>query len=145
MNDFLLYLGLFATSIAAGSFVPLPSEAAFVALLLTSDLSLWALLATATAGNVAGSALNWLIGLGAAQFQNRRWFPVSAEALERARNWYHRYGRWSLLMSWVPIIGDPLTVAAGLMREPLWSFLLIVSVAKFVRYAVLAGVTLNLV
>ena len=143
MSDFFLYLGLFATSIAAGSFIPLPSEAAFVALLLTSDLALWALLATATTGNVAGSVLNWLIGLGAGRLEGSRWFPVSPEGLARARGWYHRYGRWSLLMSWVPIIGDPLTVAAGLMREPLWSFLLIVSVAKFIRYAVLAGVTLN--
>lgn len=115
-----------------------------MALIVTSDLALWALLVTATAGNVAGSAINWLLGLGAGRLAGRRWFPVTSGGLERARAWYHRYGRWSLLMSWVPIIGDPLTVAAGLMREPLWSFLLIVSIAKFVRYAVLAGVTLNL-
>ena len=114
-----------------------------MALLLTSDLALWALLATATTGNVAGSALNWFIGLGAGRLEGSRWFPVSPDGLAKARSWYHRYGRWSLLMSWVPVIGDPLTVAAGLMREPLWSFLLIVSVAKFIRYAVLAGVTLS--
>ncbi|MCB1446738.1 MAG: DedA family protein [Rhizobiaceae bacterium] len=143
MTEFLLYLGLFATSMAAGSFLPLPSEAAFVALVVASDLAFWGLLLTATVGNVAGSAINWLLGLGASRFEGRKWFPVSGESLAKARGWYHRYGRWSLLMSWVPIIGDPLTVAAGLMREPLWSFLLIVSVAKFVRYAVLAGVVLN--
>jgi membrane protein YqaA with SNARE-associated domain len=145
LTELLLYLGLFATSVAAGSFLPLPSEAAFVALLISSDLALWGLLMTATMGNVAGSAINWLLGLGATRFVGRRWFPVSGEGLDRARNWYHRYGRWSLLMSWVPIIGDPLTVAAGLMREPLWSFILIVSVAKFIRYAVLAGVALHVV
>lgn len=76
-----------------------------MALLISSDLALWALLATATVGNVAGSALNWLIGLGAGRFQNRSWFPVSQDGLDRARAWYHRYGRWSLLMSWVPVIG----------------------------------------
>jgi membrane protein YqaA with SNARE-associated domain len=141
----LTYFGLFLTSVAAGSFLPLPSEAAFVALLLTSDLALWALLATATAGNVLGSTINWMLGLGAARFTGRRWFPVTPEALEKGRAWYHRYGRWSLLLSWVPIVGDPLTVAAGLMKEPLWSFLAIVTVAKFVRYAVLAAVTLHLV
>ncbi len=145
MTEFFSLLGLFVTSIVAGSFLPLPSEAAFVALLVTSDLALWALLATATVGNVAGSAINWLLGLGAARFEGRRWFPVSSEALEKGRNWYHRYGRWSLLLSWVPIIGDPLTVAAGLMRDPLWSFLIIVTIAKFIRYAVLAGVTLHLI
>lgn len=120
----------------------MPSEAAFVALLLTSDFAPWALLAIATTGNVSGSAVNWLLGLGAGRFEDRRWFPVSVEALDRARGWYHRYGRWSLLISWVPIVGDPLTIAAGVMREPLWSFLLIVSVAKFARYAMLTAATL---
>lgn len=138
----LTLLGLFATCLAAGSVVPLPSEPAFVALLLTSDFAPWTLLAVATAGNVAGSAFNWLLGLGAGRFEDRPWFPVSAKALGRARSWYHRYGRWSLLMSWVPIIGDPLTIAAGVMREPFWSFLLIVSAAKFTRYAMVASVAL---
>jgi membrane protein YqaA with SNARE-associated domain len=145
MTDVLAYGGLFLTALAAASVLPLSSEAAFVALLLTPGLEPWALLAAATAGNVAGSAINWLLGRGAEQLSDRRWFPVSQQALDRARNWYHRYGRWSLLISWVPIIGDPLTVAAGLMREPLWSFLLIASIAKFGRYAVLAGIAMNVV
>lgn len=144
MADLLVLLGLFATCLAAGSVVPMPSEPAFVALLLTSDIAPWMVLTAATTGNVAGSAINWLIGLGAGRFEGRRWFPVSAPALERARHWYHRYGRWSLLMSWVPVIGDPLTIAAGVMREPFWSFLLIVSVAKLCRYGALAGLALQL-
>lgn len=143
--DLLALLGLFATCLAAGSIVPIPSEAAFVALLLGSDFAPWTLLATSTTGNVTGSTINWLIGRGAARLAGRRWFPVSAKALDRGRSWYHRYGRWSLLMSWIPIIGDPLTITAGVMREPLWSFLLIVSVAKFARYAVLTGATLYFV
>lgn len=143
MTDALAYLGLFMTALAAGSILPLSSEAAFVALLLTGGPDPWALLAAATAGNTAGSAINWLLGRGADRLSGRRWFPVSPRSLERARAWYHRYGRWSLFMSWVPVIGDPLTVAAGLMREPLWSFLLIVLIAKFSRYALVAGVALQ--
>ena len=145
MSDLLALVGLFASCLAAGSVVPIPSEAAFLALLLGSDFTPWTLLVVATAGNVTGSAVNWLIGRGAARLAGRRWFPVSAETLDRGRNWYHRYGRWSLLMSWIPIIGDPLTITAGVMREPLWSFLLIVSTAKFARYAMLAGATLYFV
>lgn len=144
MADFLALLGLFGTCLAAGSIVPVPSEAAFVGLLLGSDISPWLLLAMATAGNLVGSTINWVIGRGAGRFEGRRWFPVKPAALERARAWYHRYGRWSLLASWLPIVGDPLTIAAGLMREPLRFFLPIVFVAKFARYAMLMAITLNL-
>ena len=68
---------------------------------------------------------------------------VGEAALQRAQNWYRRYGKWSLLLSWAPIIGDPLTVAAGIMKEPLPVFLLLVTIAKVGRYVVLALVTLN--
>lgn len=60
-----------------------------------------------------------------------------------AQHWYRRYGRWSLLLSWVPIIGDPLTIAAGVLREPFPVFLLLVATAKIGRYLVLAGIVLN--
>ena len=62
----------------------------------------------------------------------------------RDRHWYGRYGRWSLLLSWLPVIGDPLTLVAGIMREPLWRFMLIVTLAKTLRYTVLAAATLGL-
>lgn len=68
---------------------------------------------------------------------------MSPEKLAKAQAGYHRYGRWSLLLSWVPVIGDPLTVMAGVMKEPFWSFLAIVTVAKAGRYVVLTGLTLG--
>ena len=142
MTDPLALLGLFVTCLAAGSIVPIPSEAAFVALILTGDFSVWTLVAVATVGNVTGSTINWFLGLGAARFEGRPWFPASGRSLERARSWYHRYGRWSLLLSWLPLLGDPLTIVAGVMREPIWFFLIIVSIAKFCRYAMLAAATL---
>ncbi len=86
-----------------------------------------------------------MLGRAALRFRDRRWFPAGPAALERASRWYGRYGRWSLLLSWAPLIGDPLTVAAGILREPLWSFLLLVATAKFARYTVLAFATLQLV
>lgn len=94
------------------------------------------------AGRVLGSAVNWLLGTD--RFRDRKWFPVKPAALDRAAVRYRRYGKWSLLLSWVPIIGDPLTVVAGVLREPLWSFLAIVTVAKAGRYLVLAAATLGL-
>lgn len=76
----------------------------------------------ASLGNVGGSAVNWLLGRGIERFRDRRWFPAGPSALERAQRWYRRYGKWSLLASWVPVIGDPLTVIAGVLREPFPAF-----------------------
>jgi len=137
------YLGLFLTAFAAASVLPLQSEALLVGLLLSEHYLVWALLLVATAGNVLGSALNWLLGRYLERWRAKSWFPVSDQGLEKAQRAYHRYGRWSLLLSWVPIIGDPLTLVAGVMREPLWSFLLIVTLAKATRYLVLATLTLG--
>ena len=69
-------------------------------------------------------------------FRDRPWFPVKAGALDRAQGWYQRYGKWSLLLSWAPVIGDPLTIVAGVLREPLPVFLLLVTIAKVGRYIV---------
>jgi len=142
--DLPAYLGLFIAAFGAATLLPLQSEAVLVGLLLTSDYSIAALLLVATAGNVLGSAVNWVLGRYIERYRNRRWFPLSEEKLGRAQRAYHRYGRWSLLLSWVPVIGDPLTMIAGVMREPLWSFLLIVLVAKATRYMVLAALTLGI-
>ena len=68
---------------------------------------------------------------------------MSPATLARAEKWYRHYGKWSLLLAWVPIIGDPLTVVAGVLRETFWVFLLLVSVAKIGRYLVLAAATLG--
>jgi membrane protein YqaA with SNARE-associated domain len=137
------YAGLFFAAFVAATILPMQSEAVLVALLLVDVHPPWALIAVASVGNVAGSAVNWLLGRGIERFRNRRWFPVKTEALERAQRWYHRYGKWSLLLSWAPIIGDPLTVVAGVLREPFPVFLLLVTVAKVGRYMVLAAATLG--
>lgn len=143
LSDFGAMFGLFMTGLLAGSLVPIPSETALVAMLMRSTYSVWLLLVVSTAGNVAGSVINWLIGRALEKFKHSRWFPANEKQLAKARAWYHKYGRWSLLMSWVPIVGDPLTVVAGIMKEPLWFFLILVTVAKFTRYAVITAITLH--
>jgi membrane protein YqaA with SNARE-associated domain len=137
------YLGLFFTALGAATLLPVQSEVVLVALLLSDAYPVWALLAVASAGNVLGALVNWLLGRYLEHFRHRRWFPISERNLNRAQGWYGHYGHWSLLLSWAPFIGDPLTLAAGIMREPLWRFLLIVGLAKTGRYAVVAALTLG--
>ncbi|MGO4451955.1 YqaA family protein [Phyllobacterium sp. TAF24] len=136
MLDFGVYAGLFAAAFAAATILPMQSEALLAGLLLSHSYPASALIAVASVGNVLGSMVNWLLGCGIEQFRNRKWFPASEAQLDRATRWYQRYGKWTLLLSWVPIIGDPLTVIAGVLREPIWSFVLLVAIAKTVRYLV---------
>lgn len=138
----LAYAGLFASALIAATILPMQSEAVLVELILQGDHPVAALLIVATLGNVLGAVLNWLLGRFLLRFKDKRWFPASAAQLSRAQGWYHRYGRWSLLGSWLPVIGDPITVAAGILREPLPSFLLLVTLAKGFRYLFLAQITL---
>lgn len=137
------YLGLFLAAFGAASLLPLQSEALLVGLLVSERYSITALLLVATLGNVLGSCLNAWLGRFVQLWQDRPWFPISPQRLQTARLRYQHYGRWSLLLSWVPVVGDPLTMIAGMMREPWWSFLLLVTLAKAARYLVLAGLTLG--
>lgn len=135
----MLYLGLFFVAFVAATLLPAQSEAALAALIVQGH-SLWLLLAAATLGNVLGSCVNWWLGRELLRFGERRWFPLKPAQLARAQAWYARYGRWSLLLSWVPVIGDPLTLAAGAMREPLRMFVPLVALAKFARYLAVAAI-----
>jgi len=137
------YLGLFSAAFLAATLLPAQSELVLAGLLVMGDQPAWALIAVATAGNVLGSATNWLIGRYLMHFKDRRWFPAKQTTLDKAEAWYRTYGRWSLLLSWAPVIGDPLTVVAGVLREPLASFCCIVLAAKLGRYLVVAGVALQ--
>lgn len=137
-------VGLFSAALVAATLLPAQSEAVLVALLVADAHPVWVLLIVATAGNVLGLVINWALGRFLIHFSDRKWFPVSQRKLDQAGGWYARWGYWSLLASWVPIIGDPLTLAAGVMREPFWRFVLIVTLAKGGRYLVLAWITLGL-
>lgn len=145
MHDLAILGGLFAIAFVAATILPAQSEAALVALLVAGTYSPVLLVVVASLGNVLGAVVNWTLGRGVERFRDRRWFPVGPAALDRATGWYRRWGRWSLLLSWAPIGGDALTVAAGVLREPLWSFVVLVAIAKTARYAVLAAATLGII
>ena len=144
MVDLGIYAGLFAVAFLAATILPAQSEVGLVALIAVGDQPVVLLVAVASLGNTLGSVVNWALGRGVDQFSNRPWFPVTPDRLDRASRWYRRWGQWTLLLSWVPIIGDPLTVAAGVLREPFLNFLILVAIAKTGRYAVLAGLTSGL-
>lgn len=132
--------GLFAAAFGAATILPFQSEVVFVALQVAGSATVVWLVAVASVGNTLGAVVNYVMGRGIERFRNSRWFPVSDGQLERAQGWYARWGVWTLLMSWAPF-GDGFTVIAGLMRTPVWLFLVLVSIAKTGRYIILAWLT----
>lgn len=131
--------GLFASALAAGSILPAQSEAVLAAMLLAKTAPPATLVAVASAGNVLGALLNYGLGAAADRFRHRRWFPLGDAQWARAAGWFNRFGVWTLLLSWAPVIGDGFTVLAGAARTPLWLFLLLVTLAKAGRYALIAA------
>lgn len=125
------------SAFTSATLLPGTSEAAFLALHAAAAAPAWLLLAVASVANVAGSCVNWALGRFLAHFSDRRWFPASPAQLDRAGGWYRRWGWPTLLLSWAPVVGDPLTVVAGLMRAPFLLFVVVVAFAKTARYAAL--------
>ena len=138
MTTLLTYASLFAIAFLAATLLPVQSEAVLAGLLALSHEPWWALLTVATIGNTLGAVVNWALGLYIERFQNRRWFPASPTQLEKAKHYYTRYGRLCLLFSWLPIVGDAFTVIAGVLKERLWIFVVIVGAGKLARYLVVA-------
>ena len=93
----------------------------------------WLLLAVATAGNTLGAVVNWGIGLYASTWRTRLHWLEEAK-FERACRWFNRWGIWCLLLSWLPVVGDPLTLVAGALRTAFVPFVLLVALGKAARY-----------
>ena len=134
MDDLPALSGLFLTALFAATVLPAQSEFVLAGLHLARAHDKFVLVAVATVGNVLGSTINWLLGRYLIHFQDRRWFPIKGRVLERATRFYQHWGVWTLLLAWAPIIGDPLTVVAGIFRTPLCVFLPLVTIGKAVRY-----------
>jgi len=127
------YTGLFIASFLAATILPLSSELVFAGLLL-NDLPMANLVIIATAGNSLGSATNYALGYWASQAVIQKYLKMSDEEFVKAEQRYVKYGTFSLLFAWVPVIGDPLTVIAGVLRINVMVFLLLVTTGKFARY-----------
>lgn len=138
----MIYISLFLSAFFAATIFPAQSELVLLYLLQDRSNSVVLLLLVATVGNVLGAVVNYGLGYYVHRFKDRRWFPASPQQLEKAQRAYARWGRYSLLASWVPFIGDPITVVAGVLRDRFTVFLALVTVAKAGRYLVLAALTL---
>jgi membrane protein YqaA with SNARE-associated domain len=127
----------------AATLVPIPSEPAFVALLATGTGSPAMIMLVATVGNTVGALTNFVLGRFIEHYKERPWFPVTQERYAAACEQFGRYGIWALLLAWIPVIGDPLTIAAGALRVSTTRFLLLTGLGKAIRYGMLmAGVEL---
>ena len=127
------YPGLFAASFLAATILPFSSEVVLTCLLLHGFQPV-TLITVATAGNVLGSLANYGIGFLGSVFLIQTVLRISAEDFSRAKRRYHKYGLFSLLFAWVPIIGDPLTVVAGALKINLVIFMILVTTGKLIRY-----------
>lgn len=140
MSELAAHLTLLGTAFLAATIVPGSSELVLVGMVLDRPEAAATLFLTATIGNTAGSAANYVLGRWFLRYATHRWFPASQKQLDQAGSWFKRYGAWSLLLAWLPIVGDALTVIAGTVRMNIYAFLVLVGIGKAARYvAVLWG------
>ena len=118
--------------------MPAQSEVALTALIYSQEYSVALLVVIATTGNVLGSLINYFIGKYLMHYKKKKWFPVNDKMINKATDFYRKYGFWSLLLAWTPFLGDPLTVIAGIFRTNIYLFLALVTIGKAGRYIVLA-------
>jgi membrane protein YqaA with SNARE-associated domain len=137
MTDILILGGLFFSSLLAATIFPAQSEALLAGLHIANTHPTWLLLATASSGNILGSIINWLLGFYFTRFQEKKWFPIKEFTFSKATLLYQKYGVWALLFAWVPFIGDCLTIIAGIFRTNILLFIILVTIGKVGRYALL--------
>ena len=138
------YIGLFIAAFLAATILPLSSEVVLSTLLL-NGLSPVALVTIATLGNVLGSLANYALGYWASLKVIKKWLKISEDEFVRAEQRFRKYGLFSLCFAWVPIIGDPITVIAGILRIRLLWFVLLVTAGKLIRYIVVSYLVLQLI
>lgn len=132
---------LFLLSFLASTILPIGSEWLLIAMIMQS-FSPHHVVLTATLGNFLGACTTYLIGIWGSDFFIRTILRIDDKQLTGARAMYEKYGAWSLLLSWLPVVGDPLCLAAGIFRVGFGRFALLVFVGKFSRYATLAFLVL---
>ena len=130
----MIYLSLFAISFLAATILPFSSELSLAALIATSDYDNLLLLTVASFGNILGSLVNWALGSYSRNLTTKKWFPFKETQIERSSKWFKKFGKWSLLFAWVPVVGDPLTLVAGVLRVKFIDFIILVAIGKVSRY-----------
>ena len=145
MHEFLAangYPALFLLSFLAATLIPLGSEWLLIALVVKGFAPMLVVL-VASAGNVLGACTSYFIGVYGSAFLTAKILRMDAGERARAEWLFDRYGSWSLLLSWLPLVGDPLCLVAGMMRVAFGRFALLVAAGKVARYAAVAWATLE--
>ena len=132
----MIYLSLFAISFLAATILPFSSELTLAGLIATSDYDNLLLLTVASFGNILGSFVNWALGSYSRNLTTKKWFPFKETQIERSSKWFRKFGKWSLLFAWVPVVGDPLTLVAGILRVKFIDFIILVAIGKVSRYLI---------
>ena len=132
----MIYLSLFAISFLAATILPFSSELTLAGLIATSNYDNLLLLVVASFGNVLGSVVNWALGFYSRNLTTKKWFPFKDRQIENSSKWFSKFGKWSLLFAWVPILGDPLTFVAGLLRVRFLDIVILVAIGKVSRYLI---------
>ena len=132
----MIYLSLFAISFLAATILPFSSELTLAGLIATSDYDNLLLLTVASFGNILGSLVNWALGSYSRNLATKKWFPFKETQVERSSKWFKKFGKWSLLFAWVPVLGDPLTLVAGILRVKFIDFIILVAIGKVSRYLI---------
>jgi len=141
MNNFLDLIFLFLSSFLAATIFPAQSELVLASLNIADNHDKFLLVAIATTGNVLGALVNWFIGYYLIKFKNKKWFPIQKRKIDKYSRFYQKWGVWSLLLAWMPIIGDPLTIIAGIFKTNIWLFLILVTIGKLSRYLFVIFIT----
>ena len=132
----MIYLSLFVISFLAATILPFSSELTLAGLIVTSNYDNLLLLIVASFGNVLGSVVNWALGFYSRNLSSKKWFPFKETQIEKSSKWFRKFGKWSLLFAWVPFVGDPLTLVAGLLRVRFLDFIILVAIGKVSRYLI---------
>ena len=131
------YFFLFFFSFLAATIFPLSSELTLVGLMNSGSYNSYLLISIASLGNILGSVFNWLLGYYLLKYLNKKWFPFKKKQIDQASIWFKKFGIWSLFFAWVPIVGDPLTFLAGILKVKFYIFIALVSIGKILRYTIL--------
>lgn len=132
---------LFLVSFISATLLPLGSEPALFGLLKLNPELFWAAIGVATAGNTLGGMLDWWLGYEAHQVVDKwKHSKVHVKALD----WLERLGPEACLLSWLPVVGDPLCAVAGWLKMPFWPCVLYMTIGKFLRYLTMTWALLEM-
>ncbi|MBU1296016.1 MAG: DedA family protein [Gammaproteobacteria bacterium] len=133
----LSYLFIFLVSFLSATILPLGSEGLLLYYANDATLSVFYLWIWASLGNTLGGVTNWFLGLYLIRFEHKKWFPMKALTRQKAERFFNKYGIWSLLFTWLPVVGDGIALVSGMLRTPIWYFLPLVLIGKAARYALI--------